>query len=99
MCESEFSLIKQAAAERLGVSPERLRIKFISRSSPGSSVLNEFTLFYLVSVCARNFSEDLGITFDDDFDIIPNQSAFNVFLTSISCENSFYFSGYSFEVV
>jgi len=99
MCESEFLLVKQAAAERLGVSPDRLRVKFISRFNSGSNSLDFYTLFYLLSLNSRIVDDQYGVTIDDDLDLDPIQSNYNFFIYSISCQAHFWYSGYSFEVV
>ncbi|MDY0144322.1 MAG: hypothetical protein RBR97_20765 [Bacteroidales bacterium] len=97
MCESEFLLVKQAAAERLGVSPDRLRIKFVQFDVEDLHL--DFSCLFVTSIIMGNSSAK--ITVDNLYNFFLQNSLFGngFFAVSIYSADPFLLSGYSFEVV
>ena len=109
MCESEFLLVKQAAAERLGVSPERLRIKYFSKTFLKDETLSLSCLF-VTSVAGaitnvttetvfEGFNLNSGTVLFDDVPTCNLGSFYNFFCQNIESVGVSIVSGFSFEVV
>lgn len=99
MCESEFLLVKQAAAIRLGVSLDRLRIKYEQHRFEDEELL--FSLFFVTNLL-QDATPGSGVPIIiDSLSIytLSNIGYSGFFLQQISSSSVCLVSGYSFEIV